>query len=1143
MASKVYIDVVVDDKGTTKKVAVDAKKLGESLNKTATSAHSADRRLKGAAQASSNGAKNFSKMAQGITGGLVPAYATLAANIFAISAAFNFLKEAADFKNLQASQISFAATTGNNLSAITAQLQDASGGMLRFREAAQASAIGAAKGFSTEQLTGLVEGARKASVALGRSFDDTFDRLLRGVSKAEPELLDELGITLRLAEATENYAQKNQLAADKLTTYQRSLAVLEETQRQVDENFGAINVDEITNPFVQLQKTFDDLIKTISGAVLPLFEGFANIINRSAGAAVVIFGAIGLSIFKAALPIEGMSEAMEEFDAKTEAAIQNAQADLDALDAKLKAVRQSGEDMVIDAAINVQDTAAQMVDRGSDSKILQKAKEDPFSLNKRDQGNMEKAFKSAEAQYKKHGKIKTGIFAGEDIKTVRHFKKSLKQMTTATLPATKKIGNFFQKAQVRIRKGFARTRKLASGAMKGIGKVTAGTGRLIGRVFSAAGALGAVFFAFQTFKELQTNVFDIMNNILTNVDKVLNFIGQSSIGGAILDGFSLAATGIAKIIQYIGGAVAGLFDGLMEGGAKAAEFLGFEKTAKELRGAGAAFMNFTHTAQVGMENLAEGLDAASEGQSNLAGAFRSSATGQAFKGIQQAAQDADKLKKAAEEAAEKLQTLAEGLAKIAEESAKLAKQGTTLTEFEQFMKRQRTVSTSGFAGIVNSLKESPEAITEEILTEMNSVFAKLSATGTVEFQNLFGKIGTITRDNLDQVAEGLVKVESAALTNVGTFKALEENLKGFQESLREGAMLGSISDLKLLQERFKQLTIDTEALKAAATAESLTAENFFFEKFGVSAEKFGERLTKLIDTLEKLGEASKDLGVFEAQLSRLSGGSKEDAANSLKIAKAQLELVEAQARQAALDDAIKFGQLDTDQKAAAEDELQALKNQLPILQASYESLKFQFSDIGRIGLAAGATLQSSFTSAFQSVVQGTMSMKDAFKSMAQSILKSLADIITKMMVIRLLESAFGGKTIGNFLGIADPGKSAAAAVPAPAGRYGGIMKGYAAGGIARGRNAGYPAILHGTEAVVPLPSGGKIPVEMTKGGSGDTNNVSVNVTMASDGSAKTDSQADGKRGGDLGKAISQAVQDELHKQKRPGGILSPFGGA
>ena len=53
----------------------------------------ADRAMKGVSQQSSNSSKNFSKMAQGMSGGLVPAYATLAAQIFAVTALFRFLKK------------------------------------------------------------------------------------------------------------------------------------------------------------------------------------------------------------------------------------------------------------------------------------------------------------------------------------------------------------------------------------------------------------------------------------------------------------------------------------------------------------------------------------------------------------------------------------------------------------------------------------------------------------------------------------------------------------------------------------------------------------------------------------------------------------------------------------------------------------------------------------------------------------------------------------------------------------------------------------------------------------------------------------------------------------------------------------------
>jgi hypothetical protein len=53
--------------------------------------------------------------------------------------------------------------------------------------------------------------------------------------------------------------------------------------------------------------------------------------------------------------------------------------------------------------------------------------------------------------------------------------------------------------------------------------------------------------------------------------------------------------------------------------------------------------------------------------------------------------------------------------------------------------------------------------------------------------------------------------------------------------------------------------------------------------------------------------------------------------------------------------------------------------------------------------------------------------------------------------------------------------------------------GFAKGGIARGPMSGYPAMLHGTEAVVPLSGGRNIPVEM-KGGGGNTFNINIDAS-------------------------------------------------
>ena len=116
MASKVKVGIEVDDHG--------------SLKETAKGARTVDRNLKGASQQSANTTKNFSKMAQGISGGLVPAYAILASTVFAVSAVFRFLKDAGDLRVLQEGQKTYAAATGIAMQSLVKDIREAAEGML-----------------------------------------------------------------------------------------------------------------------------------------------------------------------------------------------------------------------------------------------------------------------------------------------------------------------------------------------------------------------------------------------------------------------------------------------------------------------------------------------------------------------------------------------------------------------------------------------------------------------------------------------------------------------------------------------------------------------------------------------------------------------------------------------------------------------------------------------------------------------------------------------------------------------------------------------------------------------------------------------------------------------------------------------------
>ena len=298
----VVITLRIDDAGNIKQVGNKAKKAAKDVDKLGKSAASTDRHMKGVSQQSSNASKNFSKMAQGMQGGLVPAYATLAAQIFAVTALFRFLQQAADYRVLIAGQKAFAAETGIAYNSIARSLQDATEGQLAFKDASQAAAIGSAAGLSPDQLTRLSVAAKNTSIALGRDLTDSFNRLIRGTTKAEPELLDELGIILRLDEATKNYAAQIGKTKDTLTIFEKSQAVTNEVLKQAEDKFGAIGNEVPVNALNQFAKAFDDVINALYDFIGPVAEGLAKFFANNLPAFIGALGVFAIPIIKMILP-------------------------------------------------------------------------------------------------------------------------------------------------------------------------------------------------------------------------------------------------------------------------------------------------------------------------------------------------------------------------------------------------------------------------------------------------------------------------------------------------------------------------------------------------------------------------------------------------------------------------------------------------------------------------------------------------------------------------------------------------------------------------------------------------------------------------------------------------------------------------
>lgn len=283
-----------------------SRKLAESVQQ-----YGAQRGVAGLTGAS---ARDFANQAQGLDG-LVRLYATYAANVFALGAAFRSLSDSMDTTNMIKGLDQLGAAVGRNLGGLSKRVAELSGGAISMREAMQAVAQTSSGGMSTRNIERLAKVAASASTALGVSMPDAINRLSRGITKLEPELLDELGIMTRLEPATQAYARELGKAASQLTDFERRQAFANAVLLEGETKFGAIS-DIATNPYDKLLASLKNVIHIGSSAINLVLAPIANLLASSPTALAVGIGALAAMILKQAIPAigqfkQGLADAAE----------------------------------------------------------------------------------------------------------------------------------------------------------------------------------------------------------------------------------------------------------------------------------------------------------------------------------------------------------------------------------------------------------------------------------------------------------------------------------------------------------------------------------------------------------------------------------------------------------------------------------------------------------------------------------------------------------------------------------------------------------------------------------------------------------------------------------------------------------------
>jgi tape measure domain-containing protein len=187
-----------------------------------------------------------------------------------------------------------------------------------------------------------------------------------------------------------------------------------------------------------------------------------------------------------------------------------------------------------------------------------------------------------------------------------------------------------------------------------------------------------------------------------------------------------------------------------------------------------------------------------------------------------------------------------------------------------------------------------------------------------------------------------------------------------------------------------------------------------------------------------------------------------------------------------------------------------------------QRLQDYYNSVKDLGGAIGDAVVSGLQGLEDQLTAFVTTGKANFKELAASILNDLARIAIRAAIIAPIVKALGG-IFPNFK-FANGGIMTGDG-PVP-------LKKYAKGGIANSPQLALYGEGSKPEAYVPLPDGRRIPVAMQNGSGGSTS-VVVNVDAKG-----TSVQGDAGQGEQLGRVISQAVQAELIKQKRPGGLLT-----
>lgn len=238
-------------------------------------------------KAADQGTSGWESLALGVTG-VNQALELAGKAAQAFQAAFDFAKLGAEFSQIQQAFDSMTRQAGVSADGLVSELQRASARTVSEMELISSANRALLFDIPAEELSNLMEIARASATATGGAVSDMFDDIVTGIARGSPMILDNLGLTLKIGEATEAYAASLGKSAAELTAAERSQAILNATLEAGEDLINRVGdaAAELTDleRVQQYEAAWQDLKVTFAGilaeSLTPMLENMTAFVGQ-----------------------------------------------------------------------------------------------------------------------------------------------------------------------------------------------------------------------------------------------------------------------------------------------------------------------------------------------------------------------------------------------------------------------------------------------------------------------------------------------------------------------------------------------------------------------------------------------------------------------------------------------------------------------------------------------------------------------------------------------------------------------------------------------------------------------------------------------------------------------------------------------